>query len=205
MNILCADDHFLVLDGLKTLLSTIDFVEEIGIVSNGKELLEALDNTDYTAILLDINLGKDDGRDLCKIIKQKTPQLKIIALTSFSDTNTVKSAMKAGFDGYLLKTDSRDEIINALLAVADDKQYFSSQTRGAIFENEIVPTNSKLTERELEVLQMIVNEKTNKEIANELFLSDKTVENHRANMMLKMDVKNVAGLVRKAIKLGLIN
>jgi DNA-binding NarL/FixJ family response regulator len=204
MNILCADDHFLVLEGLETLLGTIEFVNFIGKASDGKELLRALNESQYEVLLLDINLGNEDGRDLCKTIKQSFPLLKVIALTSFSDTITVKSAIKAGFDGYLLKADNREEIVNALLAVQAGNAYYSTQTRGAIFENEIVTINTKLTERELEVLEMIVNEKTNKEIASELFISDKTVENHRANIMLKMDVKNVAGLVKKAIQLGLV-
>ena len=203
MKILCADDHFLVLDGLQTLLSTISFVGEVGIVSDGQALQKAIAAASYDVLFLDINLGKDDGRELCKSIKQSHPQLKIIALTSFSDTHTVKSAMKVGFDGYLLKTDNREEIMNALEALAAGKKYYSTQTRGAIFENEIVTTNTKLSERELEVLQMIVDEKTNKEIAATLFVADKTIENHRANIMLKMDVKNVAGLVKKALQLGL--
>ena len=203
MKILCADDHFLVLDGLQTLLSTISFVGEVGIVSDAQALQKAIAAASYDVLFLDINLGKDDGRDLCKSIKQSHPQLKIIALTSFSDTHTVKSAMKVGFDGYLLKTDNREEIMNALEALGAGKKYYSTQTRGAIFENEIVATNTKLSERELEVLQMIVDEKTNKEIAATLFVADKTIENHRANIMLKMDVKNVAGLVKKALQLGL--
>ena len=156
-------------------------------------------------LFLDINFGNADGREVLKNVRIEHPEIKVIALTSFGDTATIKSCIHAGFDGFLLKSDDRDEIINALIAVMNDEKYYSSKAKGAVFENEVIGHKTKLSDREIEIVKLITAERTNKEIAQELFLSEKTVENHRANIMLKMDVKNVAGLVKKAILQGIID
>lgn len=205
MKILIADDHFLVLDGLAVLLSTIDFVSEVRQAQSKNEILEQLNLSSSDVLFLDINLGKEDGREIIRTIKAAFPDLKIIAFTSASDTSTIKSCIKAGFNGFLLKSDDRTEFYNALKAVSAGEKYYSSKTKNVVFENEMEHHNSKLSAREIEIIKLVVAEKTNKEIAADLFLSEKTVENHRANIMLKMDVKNVAGLVRKAINQGIIN
>ena len=117
---------------------------------------------------------------------------------------TIKSAINVGFDGYLLKTDGRNEIEKALKAVILGEKYFSSQTQQTFFENQTSNINLDLTQREKVVLQLIVQEKTTKEIAVALFISEKTVETHRGNLMLKLEARNIAGVVRKAIMLGLV-
>lgn len=204
MKILLADDHFLVLDGLEVLLSTFDFVEKTQSVLNYMELKEILKSETFDVLLLDIHFGKHDGREIIAEIKQMLPDMKIIALTSHSDAVTVKSSVNAGFDGYLLKIDNREEIEKALKAVTNDEKYFSSKTQQVFFENQVSKNKIELTEREKEVLQLIVEEKTTKEIAEQLFLSEKTIETHRGNIMLKLDVKNIAGMVKKAIMQGLV-
>lgn len=205
MNILIADDHFLVLDGLETLLSTIDMVDAVYKAVNYVELKSNLTKHRIDVIFLDINFGNADGRELLPLIRETSNLVKVIALTSFGDTATIKSCIHAGFNGFLLKSDDRTEIINALNAVKNDEKYYSSKAKVAVFENEVLGQKNKLSEREIEIVKLIVSEKTNKEIAQELFISEKTVENHRANIMLKMDVKNVAGLVKKAILQGIID
>lgn len=204
MKLVLADDHFLVLDGLKLLLSTFDFVENTKGVLNYPELKEALSLDSYDVLLLDIHFGKFDGRTVLVEIKKEHPNLKAIALTSYSDMATIKSAINVGFDGYLLKTDGRNEIEKALKAVISGEKYFSSQTQQTFFENQTTNNNVDLTQREKEVLQLIVEEKTTKEIAVALFISEKTVETHRGNLMLKLEARNIAGVVRKAIMLGLV-
>lgn len=204
MKLLLADDHFLVLDGLELLLSTFDFVENTKGVLNYSQLKEALATDSYDVLLLDIHFGKFDGRIVLGKIKKEYPDLKAIALTSYSDMATIKSAINVGFDGYLLKTDGRNEIEKALKAVILGEKYFSSQTQQTFFENQTSNINLDLTQREKEVLQLIVQEKTTKEIAVALFISEKTVETHRGNLMLKLEARNIVGVVRKAIMLGLV-
>ncbi|HLV69945.1 MAG TPA: response regulator transcription factor, partial [Xanthomarina sp.] len=109
-----------------------------------------------------------------------------------------------GFDGYLLKIDGRDEIEKALKAVTNDEKYFSPKTQQVFFEMNASKNNVELTEREKEILQLIVQEKTTKEIADQLCLSEKTIETHRASIMQKLEVKNIAGMVKKAIMQGLV-
>ena len=204
MKILLADDHFLVLDGLKLLLSTFGFVEKTGSALNDIALKEVLEQENYDVLLLDIHFGKSDGREIIIEIKKQYPEMKVVALTSYSDTATIKSAVNAGFDGYLLKTDGRDEIEKALKTVVLGEKYFSPKTRNTFFENHTTKQNTELTEREKDILRLIVQEKTTKEIADLLFLSEKTIESHRGNLMLKLEVRNIAGMVRKAIMQGLV-
>jgi len=203
MKILLADDHFLVLDGLEVLLSTFDFVEKTKSVLNFIELKRVLREEDFDVLLLDIHFGKHDGREIIGEIQQMAPTMKIIALTSYSDSTTIKSSINAGFDGYLLKIDSREDIKKAIKATVNNEKYFSSKIHQVFFEKNTIKENMELTPREKEVLQLIVYEKTSKEIADELCLSEKTIETYRANIMLKLEVKNIAGMVKKAIMQGL--
>lgn len=204
MKILLADDHFLVLEGLEVLLSTFNFVENTKSVLNYFELKEILEKESFDVLLLDIHFGKHDGREIIGEIKQTAPQMKIIALTSHADSVTIKSSVNAGFDGYLLKIDSREEIEKALKTIANDQQYISPKTQQAFFEMNTTKNKIELTEREKEILQLIVHEKTTKEIAEQLCLSEKTIETHRGNLMQKLEVKNIAGIVRKAIMQGIV-
>ena len=199
MKILLADDHFLVLEGLEVLLSTFDFVKSTQSVINYMEMKEVLKHETFDVLLLDIHFGKHDGRVIITEIKKMMPAIKIIALTSHSDATTVKSSFNAGFDGYLLKIDNREEIEKALKAVSSNEKYFSSKTQQVFFENQVSKNKVALTEREKEILQLIVEEKTTKEIAEQLYLSEKTIETHRGNLMIKLDVKNIAGMVKKQL------
>lgn len=131
--------------------------------------------------------------------------MKIIALTSHSDSVTIKSSISAGFDGYLLKIDGREEIERALKAVLNDQRYISTKTQQFFFDSQIGRNKIELTEREKEILQLIVHEKTTREIADILNLSEKTIETHRGNIMLKLEVHNIAGMVKKAIMQGLVH
>jgi len=204
MKILLADDHFLVLEGLEVLLSTFNFVEKTHSVLNFVNLKEILEDENFDVLLLDIHFGKHDGREIIGEIKEMVPNMKIIALTSHADSATIKSSVNAGFDGYLLKIDGREEIEKALKAVTNDEKYFSPKTQQVFFEVNASKNKITLTEREKEILQLIVHEKTTKEIAEQLCLSEKTIETHRSNIMQKLDVKNIAGMVKKAIMEGLV-
>ncbi|WP_268036559.1 LuxR C-terminal-related transcriptional regulator [Algoriphagus sp. PAP.12] len=205
MRIIIADDHFLVLDGLELLLSTFDFVKKTSRSSDLSELNKQLQKEVFDLLLLDIRFGKHDGRELIATLKKDYPLLKIIALTSQDDQMTIQSSAKAGFDGYLLKIDGREEIEKALKAVYAGEKYFSPMTHQAFFKAATSPVNQTLTPRETEILQLIVQEKSSKEIAEQLHLSEKTIETHRGNIMMKLEVKNIAGMVRSAIMNGLVS
>ena len=205
MDILLADDHFLVLGGLEVLLSTFEFVEKTKSVLTYMQLKEVLMKEKYNVLLLDIHFGIHDGREIIQELKQLAPDMKIIALTSHADSVTIKSSVNAGFDGYLLKIDGREDIEKALKTVTNGERYFSPKTQQVFFETHTSKNKVELTEREKEILQLIVAEKTTKEIAKQLCLSEKTVETHRGSIMLKLDTRNIAGMVKKAILQGLVN
>src|SRR5690554_268190 len=162
MKILLADDHFLVSDGLEVLLSTFEFVDKTQSVLNFMKLKEVLKEQSFDVLLLDIHFGKHDGREIIGEIKQMAPDMKVIALTSHSDSVTIKSSVNAGFDGYLLKIDGREDIEKALKAVTNNEKYFSLKTQQTFFEMSTSKNKIELTEREKEVLQLIVQEKTDR-------------------------------------------
>lgn len=204
MNVLLVDDHTVVLDGLELLLSTFEFVKKTDKATNEEMLLVKLHQDPLPdIILMDIELGLSDGLTLCKELKKKHPHIKVIALTSHSDTYTVKSSVRAGVDGYLLKSDDRLTVMEALKMVMSGSQFYSPYLKEVFFQQSI-STKKTLTKREEDVLRLIVQEKTTKEIAEDLCISEKTVENHRSNMMLKLEAKNMAGLVKNAISRGLV-
>lgn len=205
MYVLLADDHTIVLDGLELLLSTFDFVKKVNKAVDETTLCDILENNPMPdVILLDIVFGSSDGREICKKLKKQYSTIKLIALTSYSDNSTVKSSIQAGFDGYLLKSEDRNTVMEALQKVVQGEKFFSPQVKNAFFQQSVSKNKPTLTKREEEVLRLIIDEKTTKEIAEELFISEKTVENHRSNLMLKLDAKNMAGLVKKAISAGLV-
>ncbi len=203
MNVLLADDHAIVLDGLELLLSTFDFVDVVGKATDEEGVYRILEAAVPDVMLLDIAFGKSDGRTLCHELKRRYPGMKIIALTSYSNTSTVRSALHAGFDGYLLKSEDREVIKEALNLVAQGETYISAFVKDVIFEQSVFKSKISLTRREHEVLKLITDEKSTREIADALFISEKTVENHRASLMQKLEAKNMAGLVKRAILEGL--
>ncbi|MGF1557137.1 response regulator [Paucihalobacter sp.] len=205
MKVILADDHYLVLDGLKLLISTLGYVNSISIASNYFEMTELLKANEFQLAFLDIHFGKHDGRVIVKELKSNYPNMKVMALTSYSDSATIKTAINAGFDGYLLKIDGREQIDIAIQCVMKGEKYFSRKVQQVYFEHSTNTKKIELTEREKEILNLIVAEKTTKEIANTLCVSEKTIEAHRGNIMLKLEVRNIAGMVRKAVLMGIVN
>ena len=204
MYILLVDDHAVVLEGLELLLSTFRFVTKTAKATDEQTLRNVLREGLPDAILLDIELGKSNGVEVCRELKIQYPDIKVIALTSYSDTYTVKSSAKAGFDGYLLKSDDRQTVMAALQTVTSGEVFYSPKVKDLFFQQSISNNKTSLTKREEDILRLIVEEKTTKEIAEELCISEKTVENNRSNMMLKLEAKNMAGLVKSAISRGLV-
>jgi DNA-binding NarL/FixJ family response regulator len=210
--ILIGDDHELILNGLKALLSQIEEVELVDAANNKADLLAAAKERPYDMVFLDIHFGKDDGRQIAMELKQLFPGIILAALTSFDDKDTIRSTANAGFNAFFLKSDDVAEIAAWIRKGEFETMYLSMQTKDAYAQHSLVKDNKakqqlqlQLSEREKEVLRLILDEHTTKQIAEKMFLSEKTIENYRTNLMHKLDATNIAGLVKKTILLGLLN
>lgn len=203
MNILIADDHHLVLEGLTNVLETMENVE-IFQAKNKNLLLYQLRSHKIDILFQDILFGDHNAREFIKEIIKEFPSLKIIIISSISDLEVVDSLFKQGIHGYLLKSDDLSEISSSIATVMNDQIYISAEIRDLTYREKRLDIKSTvvLTPREKEVLRLILKEKTTNEIGDNLNVSTKTVEKHRANLFIKFGVKNVVGLVKKAIMEG---
>lgn len=205
MRIIIADDHDLVLAGFSNYLAKQFPHMEILVAKNSKELEQLLQNYTVDLLFQDIKFGKEDARDFVGKLKAQYPLLKIIMISTLADPLIVENIIKKGIDGYVLKSDPNDQIIAAIEAVQHNEVFVSKGLKNIMHTHSLKKTSKiELTPREQEVLRLILEEKTMKEIAQELFVSEKTVENHRSNIMVKLQVRNTAGLVKKAILDGLL-
>lgn len=215
IRVLIADDHILFQEGLKLLLEThlvYDF-EVVGFANTGKELIGVLKSVRPDIIFLDLNMPNMDGLSALQYIKDWNSALKVIALTMYDDAKIIKKALSAGVNGYVLKHYGIQEVINAVDAINKGERYIGKgitfrdnkviNGKPATFDDKFV-RKYKLTKRELEILQLISQALSNKEIAKELFISDQTVSVHRKNIMRKLNVTNTAGLIKVAYMNSLI-
>jgi len=206
INILIADDHQLLIDGIKTTLQDVQDINVIAEANNGFQVLEKLESqTEVDIILMDINMPKLDGLDCTKQVSKKFPDVKVIALSQYDEKRFVKRMIKNGAYGYLLKDSDRDTLVEAIKKVYSGEKYFCKRLslRLASLELKMENTKSlfpKLSKREKEIIDLICKEYSTQEIAEKLFISFHTVESHRANLMQKAGVKNTAGLVRWAVE-----
>lgn len=215
IRVVIADDHILFQQGLKQLLEleTEMDMEVVATATSGRELIRILKVARPHILLLDLNMPSMDGLDAFKEVKDWNNSLKVIALTMYDDPKIIKTALKAGVDGYILKRYGFEEVLNAIKDVLSGNVYVG---KGIEFNKEKVMLSNqakfddkyirkyRLTKRELEVLQLIGQALSNKEIAKELFISDQTVSVHRKNIMRKLNVSNTAGLIRVAYDQRLI-
>ncbi|WP_298319576.1 response regulator transcription factor [uncultured Aquimarina sp.] len=202
------DDHIMVLRGLETMLEDSDLITIIATYDNGQKLLEGLVNTSPNVLLLDINLPDSNGIELCKTITKTYPQISIIGLSNYNESGFIKNMMRNGAKGYLLKNSSKSELIEAIKAVHNGETYLPKIIKNKLLNESIGIRSSsfipKLTRREKEVLQLISREHTSEEISKKLFVTIKTVEAHRSNLIQKLGVRNTAGLIRVAFEKGLL-
>jgi len=199
------DDQAIIQNGLQKILLGINGIVISGIYSNGDELLEDLPKNQPDILLLDIHMPGKNGIEVAGILNKKYPNIKIIALTNIDVLVQVKKMLQQGCMGYLLKDTSPDILVEAITSVYAGEQFLYEELRNQL---QLSQSESKpspiITRREKEILQLIVDEFTNQQIADQLFLSLRTVENHRNNLLQKLNVKNTAGLVKVAIIEGLI-
>lgn len=213
IKVLLADDHQIIKDGIRSLLKDVDDITIVGETENGKQVIEELGKTaEIDVVLLDINMPEMNGIEAAAYIKSKFPKVKILALTMHEEEEYISKILQSGALGYILKKTGKEELIAAIRTVNEGKSYVSKEVGNILFEKIIKGNpgtdsqNSEspiLTLREKEILNLIANEFTNPEIAEKLFISARTVDAHRRNLLEKLGVKNTAGLVKYAIQNGI--
>lgn len=210
-----ADDHLVLIDGLTNLLSTVSEFEIVGSSSNGLNIFDEVTANNAHILVLDLSMPEKDGIEVLKEFNLKGFPCKVIILSSYDDLKIIREVMNLGASGYLTKKCAGENIIEAIEVVNEGEEYFCNSVREKIFntftennpklnKKNIVPENSILTCRELEIVTLISLEYSGKEISEQLFISTNTVETHRKNIMKKLQTKNTIGLVKYAIKNNLI-
>lgn len=212
INIILADDHALFRNGLKMLLSGYEGFAVVGEASNGIELLKLLKTTSVDIILLDISMPEMDGIEAAAILVKEHPSIQIITLSMFGEEDYYFKMVSLGVKGFLLKNSSIDEVALAVKTVADGGSYFSGELLSSLVDSlqyahsqaEEEEDDNALSSREKEILFQICKGLSNQEIGGKLFISKRTVDKHRANILAKTSCKNTANLVVYAIKNGLV-
>lgn len=204
IKIIVTDDHPMVLEGMRAMLSQIEFVELLGLAKSASETLEILRTEKPNIIITDINMPGLSGIELTAIIRQEYPEIKVIAMSTFKERSYISQMVQNGASGYLLKSSSREEIEEAILTVNNNKLYMSISLDLSSKEQQELKKLPVLTSREKEVLFLIAEGFTNTQIADQLFISPYTVDSHRKNLLLKFEVNNTAGLIKLAAKNGFI-
>jgi DNA-binding NarL/FixJ family response regulator len=210
IKVLIADDHKIFRDGIISILEKEKDLEVVGEASNGREILEKIKNTSVDVLVLDIDMGKPDGIEITGTVRKDYPDTRILVLTMMGLRDFIIQALEAGATGYLLKNAGKDEVLTAIRSVAKGDSYFSREVSSILIEHLSKPRTSRhkiagipLSARELEVLRLIAQEYSNPEIAKKLYISIRTVDTHRRNLLAKLGAKNTAGLVKYAIQKGL--
>lgn len=208
IRIAIVDDHQIVRDGIRVLIEDEPGFEVAFEAENGKEAITFSKKHSPDVIIMDITMPEMNGIEATELIKEQQPEVKILALTMLSEDQHIRKMIKVGASGYILKNSGKEELLQAIYALIEGKHYFSNDATQSILQELVHPTVSKtkqpenvnITERELEVLQLIVDEHTNQEIADKLFISVRTVDAHRRSLLQKTNAKNTAGLVKYALK-----
>lgn len=202
------DDHPMVLEGLQKVLNEIGEIEVTGVYKTGKELLAGLKNGLPDVLLLDVQLPDITGLEVAKIVRAEYSEIKILVLSGIESQYYIMDLIKQGCNGYLLKntTDHR-LLIEGIKGVYNGELFLDPSMKQNLLQEMLrvkrkKNASPKLTEREKEVLQLIIKEYGNQEIANKLCISLRTAENHRYNLLQKLDVKNTVGLVKAALQMG---
>ncbi|MGW8122255.1 response regulator [Roseivirga echinicomitans] len=211
IKVLVADDHQVIIDGLEAIINGIEELSFAGGALNGNQVINMVESKPVDLVLMDINMPEMDGLECTSYLNKHYPQIRIIALSMHDNPRLAKRMIKNGASGFLLKNSNKDKILTAISEVSKGKNYFDPmlmQTFVDFDKNKSSSSFSKkdlLTKRELEVIQLIYEEKTTGEIADHLSISTHTVESHRGNIMLKLELKNSVGLVKWAIQNEIID
>ncbi len=204
------DDHKLLIDGLKLIIGQEEDIEIVFVAYNGQQIISQLEEDNVDIVLLDIDLPVLNGIETCKVIKERFPETKVLVLTTHDKGAFIQQMLKAGALGYVLKNAAPEELVIAIRKVNEGITYLTPEANLTLMNTLRNEHNQKqtflpeLTRREKEILNLIADELTTKEIAQKLHLSENTIETHRRNLLSKMNVRNVAGLIKVALSRGLI-
>lgn len=216
ISLLIAEDHQLIIDGLINYLKDAKNIEVITVVKNGKDAIEVVVQKQVDVILLDINMPVMNGYETAYYLSKKHPNVKIIVLTTYIERGLIEKMIEIGVCGYILKSIEKEELLLAINKVANGEKYFSNEISLQLIlkesgtnlfktENLTVSDEIVLTRREREVLRQIAKGLSHAEIAKKLYLSKRTVDTHRANIIKKLKATNVTELIKYAIQNGLID
>lgn len=214
IKLVLADDHEVVRKGLKALFEEEDNIEVIGEAVDGRAALEAADLLRPDLVLLDLNMPNLNGIETAKILSKTHPKIKILVFSMHNNEDYVVKSIQNGVDGYLLKDSDKDEIMKAIHTIYNGQKYFphqisgilvgALQSKGGLGIETGGKIKSLISKKEIQILKLIAEGQSSKEIATALDLSIRTVSNHRANMLKKTGLSNTAELIQKASKEGLL-
>jgi len=207
--IILADDHQLILDGLVKILSTLPGIEIVATANTGTDALKYLGLLKADLVITDVEMPGMNGIELLKAIRKQYPGVKVMMLTMYKEPALAREIMNLDTEGYILQTADQNEMLTAVSMILNGKKYFSPELTMNLVNTEIKADPDKqllaeLTQREIEILTLIAQGFSNKQIAEKLFISPKTVDTHRTNMMNKLNIHNVAGITRFAIQNNLM-
>ncbi len=212
IHLLIVDDHQMLIDGIKALLTDQSQFHIAAEATRGSEALSLLEKHPVDIVVTDINMPEMSGVELVKEIKAKNAGIKILALSMFGEKQTIKDMIDAGVSGYILKNTGKKELVDALSKIAAGGIFFSDEVTTEMMRAMTEPlvaepliTQVNLTQREREILKLITKEYSNVRIADELFISERTVETHRKNIFRKTNTKSIVGLIKYAYENKLID
>ncbi len=210
LTFLIADDHDLILKGIESLILFSFSGSGTEKVKSAEEAIEMLNQQSFDFLITDISMDGMDGVDLCRLVKNKHPETRIIVITQHKKIWIIKQLYSLKVDGLILKSDGIEELEHAINAILNNERYYTRSINDIILNYMVNQTQTsvgeiELTSREKDIIELIAQEYTTKEISKKLFISLKTVETHRKNLLVKFDVRNMVGLIKKAMELGFID
>lgn len=208
-NIMIVDDHQIVIDGIKSILGSQNNYEIVADASNGQDAIDIINTKPdhYDILITDIRMPLLSGIELCRMVKSEHQHIKVIILSMYSGTAMVKESLAVKADAYVHKNSGIEALLSAIYKVCNDETFYSDEIIPRIFsllqnEKEIKENTQMLSDRERDIIKLILKENTSEEIANILHISKKTVDNHRSNILRKTNSKSIIGLVKYALKNG---
>ncbi|RYZ98751.1 MAG: response regulator transcription factor [Sphingobacteriaceae bacterium] len=203
--IFIVDDHQMVIDGLKLMIEGFTGFEIVGESSHPEEVIESLRNIPVDILLTDVSMPGMSGIELTRQVKKNFPHIKVLALSMFGDSLVITEMVDAGVSGYILKNTGKQELLEALNKIAAGNNYFSDDITLQLSRSyKQGHEESRLTDREIEIVRMIEKDLNNKQIASQLFISERTVETHRKNILRKTNTQTVVGLLKYAYERKII-
>jgi DNA-binding NarL/FixJ family response regulator len=204
IKVFIVDDHYMVIEGIHSLLQNEKNIEWMGHATNAASCIAFLQQQTPDVILMDINLPDKSGIDLCREVKEKSPGIFILGLSTFNQQSFIEKMIGSGASGYVLKNATQEELMEGIETVVKGNQFLSFDAALALRKPDTNNNVPVITRREKEVLELIADGMTNNEIAQKLFISTTTVDTHRKNLLAKFEAKNIAALIKVAVQQHMI-